>query len=695
MKIRQAVVTSAAETLDGRQGLGLVLCSRSLPEEIRQKAREFEHSSGSTSQAIYCLTIVEASGDRWIVMNRAVPDIEYTRRTSHVSHTVAFREEELKQFFHTRISAIPSAFEFMRNFEWLSSWKDELNWLEDDADLDEFRTKAFDANLFNVSNPLDPKYLLAFVHSDTGSKPKRLAWRFGEGNSEEMLDTFHQAWLCLDPWQGTRKYRDLLGEPEVSMLASWQCTFSTNLLHGRPDPYVWVALSPEFPELASRELIEPLAWKEMLPEEIKDKIDRPFGNLLVERCVQGPEPWAKKQLQEIIADFERRYRENLGDVAVTEKNKFTELIKSLHTDIKNNEDLVRDYIRKGIGRSAKEAIETHLSGIRAEIHKCETDAQNNHTELTKSFLDKVTPLKLLLNANKEPNAIDVESTTETSIFKELHIDFNEASEKFKQAYHQYYSLWMEEQYQLKTQELAINVDNFTIKQAASDKEIGDLRSEISRKRDSIDSCQKTIADLKTRIPNPKKRKQMGWEMYSLISVSFIALGLATIIGINYKNINPSDPTSTPKSTSNEEPSMAALGRDNKNQRQRIEEQDATIEKQKSSLSSAKNEKEKLTEEIDKLKEERDKITGERNKFDDDLRNNDNVIADLKAKIEEMGQKLTALESANQAKKTNGNPTVVQPSGNQKGPPPAPPAPNTSSSDEKSRGSKADNSSREN
>ena len=223
MKIRQAVVTSAADTLDGRQGLGLVLCSRSLPEEIRQKAKDFEHSSGSNSQAIYCLSIVEASGDRWIVMNRAVPDIEYTRRTSHVSHTVAFREEELKQFFHSRNSAIPSAFEFMRNFEWRSSWNDEPTWLEDDADPDEFRTKAFNATVIDGSKPLDPNCLLAFDPPGTGlSKAKRLAWRFGEVNSEEMLDRFHQAWLCMDPWQGTRKYRELLGEPEVSILDSWQ-----------------------------------------------------------------------------------------------------------------------------------------------------------------------------------------------------------------------------------------------------------------------------------------------------------------------------------------------------------------------------------------------------------------------------------------------------------------------------------------
>ena len=552
MKIRQAVVTSAVVTLDGRQGLGLVLCSRSLPQEIRQMAKEFEHSSSSNRSAICCLRIPEISGDRWVVMNRAVPDIDYTGRTSHVSHTVAFREEELKKFFQSRNSAIPSAFEFMRNFEWRSSWKDEPKWLEDDADLDEFQTKAFNANLFDESKPLDPKYLLAFDYSETViPMAKRLAWRFNERNSEDILDIFHQAWLCLDPWQGTRKYEDRLDEPEVSMFASWQCTFSTNLLHVRPDPYVWVVLPPECPEIQLRELIEPSNLHPQTPDAIKEKIAHPLGDLLVDRCIQGPKFWAEKQIQKKIADFAHRYRERLADVAVTEKDEITELIKSLRTEIKNCENWVKDYIKKEHGETAKENIENHLSDIRAKMGKCETDAQSKLTELTKSFLGEVTPLKTLLNTNKESNDIDVESTEKMSIFKELHIDFNEASEKYSQAYHQYYFLAIADQHASKKQELERKVGELNSKQATRAKKISDLESEISIKGDSIKSLQKLIDDLRTKIPNPKKRKQMGWKMYSWILVSVLALGLIAIIFLNLEKIHGSKPTPTEKVTSKE------------------------------------------------------------------------------------------------------------------------------------------------
>ena len=106
------------------------------------------------------------------------------------------------------------------------------------------------------------------------------------------------------------------------------------------------------------------------------------------------------------------------------------------------------------------------------------------------------------------------------------------------------------------------------------------------------------------------------------------------------------------------------------------EEDNTIKKLRSDLESAKKEKEKLTE-------ERDKVTGERNKSDDDLRKSNNALVDLRAKNKELEQKLTALETANQAKKANGKSTVVQPSDPQKDTPPAPLAPNTPPSDGKS------------
>jgi hypothetical protein len=527
MKIRQAVVTSAVETLDGRQGLGLVLCSRGLPEEIRQMAKEFEHSCGSNSNAIYCFKIEPIAGDRWIVMNRAVPDIDYTGRTSHVSHTVAFREEELKQFFQSRNSAIPSAFEFMRNFEWRSSWKDEPKWLEDDDDLDEARTKALDANLFDGSKQIDPKYLLAFDYPDTGLKPKRLAWRFDEVSSEEMLDVFHQAWLCLDPWQGTRKYEDLLDEPEVSMLESWQGTFSTNLLHGRPDPYVWVVLSPEFPELGSRELIEPSNLHPQTPDAIKEKIGHPLGDLFVERCIKGPEIWAMKLLRSKLDESKREFSESVKKSNTDLRDRVAQVLAEMGTVVTHEKGKVEN-----AGEWSLFDKEVDLNNWRQQLQRLENEAQEKSASKLDSFRQNSNPIiHLLRNISKTGyeeghNEIPLCFSSEWANFEELGIQYRET----RRVSHL----------------VELVLDNHTRSHASEEKckmlesKIAILQGDQSSLQGKLDSSlsengklHSDIARLKMSIP--VRKKNSNWQLPALIGSSIVAMLL--LIWIIFEGIS--------------------------------------------------------------------------------------------------------------------------------------------------------------
>ena len=515
MKIRQAVVTSAVETLDGRQGLGLVLCSKGLPQEIRQMAKEFEHSCRSNSSAIYCFKIEPIAGDRWIVMNRAVPDIDYTGRTTHVSHTVAFQEEELKQFFISRKSAIPSVFEFMLNFEWRSSWNEEHRWLEDSSDMDASNTKAFNADVIDGSEPLYPKYLLAFDHSDTGSKPKRLAWRFGEGNSEEMLDFFHQAWLCLDPWQGTRKYRDLLGEPEVSMLESWQCTFSTNLLHGRPDPYVWVVLSPEFPELASRELIEPSNLHPQTPDAIKEKIGHPLGDLFVERCIKAPEIWAKELLDSKLDAFKREYSESVKKSNTDLSDRVAQVLAEMETEVTQEKGKVKD-----AGEWWLFDKEVDLNNWRQQLRNLENEAQEKSVFQLDSFRQNADPIIDLLRKNSKPGCeapdkeIPLCFSSEWANFEEIEIQFQET----RRVTRLLELAWKLQHDFGDSENKCAHLELQNAKLQSDQKGLNDALDSSRKKNSVLDS---EISSLKKSIP--KRSKNSNWQLPALIGSSSVAI----------------------------------------------------------------------------------------------------------------------------------------------------------------------------
>jgi hypothetical protein len=104
----------------------------------------FVYSPDAGNTAIYSVKRSEKD-ESWMLMNRTVPTGDYTGRAIYVSHTLAFRLDELMDFLAKKQGKISSVFEFMWKFEWKSSWSssETPQWIEESADLEASSLEAF------------------------------------------------------------------------------------------------------------------------------------------------------------------------------------------------------------------------------------------------------------------------------------------------------------------------------------------------------------------------------------------------------------------------------------------------------------------------------------------------------------------------------------------------------------------------
>jgi hypothetical protein len=384
MKIFHAVFGSDLETLEQSQGLGFLYRSVGFPEALMEDAKNFGYPLDAGGHPVFSFKTPKISDACWLLMNRTVQTTDYTQRVIFISHSIAIYQPDFSNFINQRESAIPSVFEFMKNVEWVSSWNGKPQVLDDASDLGASAAKAFQAESRNHEIQIDAHPLLAFDYSKGDiPKPKRAIWQFQDTTPEEMLRFFHLAWLCLDPWQGKRKRKcgDHLDEPRVSILDSWQCSFTTNLRHGQSGEYQWVVASPDCPSIPNRELIEPSRWPTESPESIKavigQHLGQHLGDLLVDRCVQGPVAWAqpklkllraelkqeysqktrmkseeiKDQVEAIVSDFRKKVHTSKVAVDVYEKNNWW------HFDREDDIDIIRSRLDK-LEESVKTAAES-------------------------------------------------------------------------------------------------------------------------------------------------------------------------------------------------------------------------------------------------------------------------------------------------------------------------------------------------
>ena len=339
MKILQAVVASSVETIDGNQGFGLVRCSKALPHELRREAKDLGYSDDANGLPIYSFKRLDKDGEIWFILNRSMPAVDYTGRSSFVSHTLAFKESEWIVLENEAGQSI-TPFEFMGNFlHWVSTWTGELEVLEEAKDWELSSLSVLDEFSSAWEYIPNKALLMSFDYSDKGGPTaKRLAWSIPDKSPEEILRVFHQAWMNLDPWRGNPRHGDLLGEPKINLHDSWHCTFATNLRHGRPDPYRWVLITPSQERIQSRENID----FSSLPQEdyeIGKMIGDLWKSMLLERC-ENPEQWAARRIGE-------KLEETLKQLA----SKFNQI----QTDIEGKVNSVFEEIEEAYQR-AKSAI---------------------------------------------------------------------------------------------------------------------------------------------------------------------------------------------------------------------------------------------------------------------------------------------------------------------------------------------------
>ena len=314
MKIRQAIYTSAVRTLDNRQGLGLVFSSTGLPEEVRASLPRFGYDRDADSEPIYSFERVGSPDGTWLLMNRTIPAVDYTGRTSCVSHTLALQEAEFSAFSSTCAIPVPTVFDFIRMFPWKSAWEGEPRWEspEEILTIDE-ALRAMPSEKRDLASRYQPCALLPFETSGTASiTPRRATWKFSRMPADRILELFADIWFCVDPWRGRAPHRGLINEPEIDHLGSWSYGFTTNLRNNRPDPYHWIVLSDKFSQVPGREMISPEQWGNADPVEIRQRLlDSGLPHALMERLEQGPSNWSNRLLTEKLGEISRDFDETI------------------------------------------------------------------------------------------------------------------------------------------------------------------------------------------------------------------------------------------------------------------------------------------------------------------------------------------------------------------------------------------------
>jgi hypothetical protein len=528
MKILQAIVTSASETLDGRQGFGLVRCSRMLPPLIRQEASDLGYSSDAGGKAIYSLKSCPVAESLWLIMNRTVPDVDYTGRTSHISHTIAVREDELRAFLLSINEGVASVFEFMVGFEWKSSWEGDPTWIEETEDLEASSIEGFRSSMGSTAAPLDPHGLLCFDYSETDSpKPKRAAWSFGGASPEEMLETFQRAWLCLDPWRGSRKHGDILGEPHVTLRDSWACSFTTNLRHGRPDFYQWVALSAESPTIPNRDVVDPRAWSEISPDLVKERIDSELGRLLVDRCVQGAEAWADEGLVDKLKELEKDYEENAKNLNEDAYDEIQSLINGFRSSVEAVKQEISDFERQRYWAYSDEA-DKEISELRAKLSMRQMSAHQNIENIRSEYETNAIEIRNLLS----PSLLEKAGmeTSATNGFPSLTKDFEALAQSFRdysriaQTCRNYKDFHVQHDgIKIKYNEKDLELANAINKNIAYEHEINGLK----RVQSALEAPKSSLASAgKRKIKSSgNKPTQAGWQ---IVVLSILALSILLI-----------------------------------------------------------------------------------------------------------------------------------------------------------------------
>lgn len=544
MKLFQAIVASSVETLDNRQGLGLVECSQHMPEPIKQQARSWGYSSDANGKPIFSLKHIEASGGKWVVMNRTVPATDFTGRASHVSHTIALRLEDLKNWNNQHPGHLVSPFEFMLRFMWKDAWNGTPRWIEA---VEEFELDGnVSSHPLKESMPLEcsaSALLLSFEFQANGKpRPKRLAWKSSDLNSTEMLSLFHQAWIVLDPWRGERKYGNYLGEPESTLAESWDCTFTTNLRDEPPDPYQWVVLSGRDSSQGNREIVDPTSWQSLNEETISNRIGQPFGNLLVARS-QNSEIWAQQRISRLLEEIKQTCDATIEGCRIELERTADGIFSTAENDYANYKKSCDDwdpYLRKIDKSGLFNGQIEYLDGIRQQLKSALGKAESLAAFSKQIYTEKFNELMTL----RKSEVIDSHDGQDD----ELMIDSD--LKKYRRRYES-----LEERLRPTMLYIAASkiADDLTKAAEKNERIITTLKVYLDDKERILNSLYKSGLNPKGNLPSLEKKRAVKRPMFSwqvILSVSVLVLALCLVASWYLNNREPDNTSNRNAKTQN-------------------------------------------------------------------------------------------------------------------------------------------------
>ncbi len=421
MKVLQAIVASATETLENRQGYGLVKCSRDLPDIIRNKCRGLGYPEDAQGEPVFAYWREEFNGIWWALLSRTGPATDYSRRQSFVSHILAFEWDQLESLLKdTQWDGFTPCHVF-RSFMWQDSWDDTVaTWIEPDDDLrpeDFAEPRPLGRDLTGQQTGL----LQLFEVDEAGEpRPRRVYMSGAPSNHNQALDIFDRAWLAVDPFLSLRELSDLLPGPKVKPIDCWKATFITHLTGSQPDAFSWVIVPRGTTPPGNRALLDFHSVSTDLPSEAPDNL---WPEDLAVRA-GNPRDWAISTLQQRIAESSQTRRNRELELVEDGKSSIAKIIsqtRDVSIELPAGHVIGQDSLIYTLERS-KTIIDEELHKRELELGEAETKLRERIANLDSEY-PEIEPLRAALNELGE----------QTSGHIAAGVDFSPLFNEFKQA----------------------------------------------------------------------------------------------------------------------------------------------------------------------------------------------------------------------------------------------------------------------
>lgn len=421
MKVLQAIVASGTETLDNRQGYGLVRCSRNLPEPIRQKCRGIGYPEDAEDEPVFAYWQEQIEGSTWALLNRTGPTTDYSGRRSFVSHTLAIEWGQLTSFLDNTQCGEFTPCQLFRSFPWQDSWNDaQAAWIESDDDLAAESLSAPKPQGRDLAGQYSG-LLQLFEFDDSDELQVRRVYLTGSpSNHDQALDSFDKAWLAVDPFLSIQDLGQHLPGPKIKPIDSWRASFITHLTGSQPDAFAWVILPRATQPPGNRAVLD---FESLSTEAASDSLNDGLHDYLIARA-KDPRDWAITTLQQRIADSSQTRRERENELVAEGRSRIDAIISEIEsyaTELPADQAIDQEALHAALEKN-KAGIDQELLNKESKLKEVEADLRAKIGNLDSEY-PHIGPLREALDALGEQATPHIAAG----------VDFSPLYDRFKQA----------------------------------------------------------------------------------------------------------------------------------------------------------------------------------------------------------------------------------------------------------------------